>query len=265
MANKIRLDELVVQQSLAPDKPTAARLIMAGEVRTGDRLWSKAGEKVPIDTLLERKNKKCKWVSKGGVKLEKALKDFRINPQKKKCIDIGASTGGFTDVLIQNGAERVVAVDTGYGKLHMKLRENPRVQLVERTNFRTSYMDFDAESFDLAVTDVSFISLKLIMPGIARIVKEKGIVVALIKPQFEAPVEDVPKGGVVRDVNTQIEVICNLADNASEQGVYLHDLSPIPIIDSKKNLEFLSLWKKTPGKIDSTFIVTKVRQANAQR
>lgn len=263
MAKKIRLDELVVQQSLAPNQDMARRLIMAGEIRTGDRVWDKSGDKVPIETLLELKSRRCRWVSKGGLKLEKALKDFKIKPKGYKCIDIGASTGGFTDVLLHSGAEKVVAVDVGYGLLDAKIQKDPRVEIHDRTNFRLAPESLFGGPFDLAVTDVSFISLRMILPKAMAILKEYGLIVALIKPQFEAEKAQVPKGGVIGDLATHVEVISRLFEDMQQLSIYLHNISAIPRVDKKKNIEFLSMWNKSPSKVDNTFIVKKVRQAHA--
>lgn len=263
MAKKIRLDELVVQQSLAPNQDMARRLIMAGEIRTGDRVWDKSGDKVPIETLLELKSRRCRWVSKGGLKLEKALKDFRITPKGYRCIDIGASTGGFTDVLLQAGAEKVVAVDVGYGLLDAKIQNDPRVEIHDRTNFRLAPESLFGGPFDLAVTDVSFISLRLILPKAMAILKGSGLIVALIKPQFEAEMAQVPRGGIITDLATHVEVVSRLFEDMRQQGVYLHNITAVPMVDPKKNIEFLSIWNKKPSRVDNAFIVKRVRQAHA--
>ncbi|NLF97309.1 MAG: TlyA family RNA methyltransferase, partial [Candidatus Riflebacteria bacterium] len=192
MAKKCRVDELVVAQGLAPDLETARRLIMAGEIRSGDRVWEKAGERLPADSILDHKPRHCRWVSRGGLKLERAVAAFSMSVAGFRCLDIGASTGGFTDVLLQNGAAEVVALDVGYGLLDAKIQNDPRVIVKDRTNFRLIADDELGVPFDLAVTDVSFISLRHILPKAATMIKEEGAIVALIKPQFEADREDVP-------------------------------------------------------------------------
>jgi 23S rRNA (cytidine1920-2'-O)/16S rRNA (cytidine1409-2'-O)-methyltransferase len=245
MAKKTRLDELVVKQQLAPDLESARRLIMAGEIRSGDHIWEKAGEKLADDCVLEHRPKNCRWVSRGGLKLAKAIADFSLQVDGLRCLDIGASTGGFTDVLLQHGAREVVAVDVGYGLLAMKLQNDPRVIVRDRTNFRLAADDEFGPAFDMIVTDVSFISLRHILPRAEVMLKEAGNIVALIKPQFEAAKEDVPSGGVVVDPLLQTEIISSLQKFCNEDsGLYLHALAPVPRVDMHKNIEFLSLWNK---------------------
>ncbi len=241
---KLRLDELVVDQGLAENLDIARRLIMAGEIRTGDRVWDKAGEKIPIDTELELKSKHCKWVSKGGLKLEKALNDFSLNPSGTRCLDIGASTGGFTDVLLQNGAAEVVALDVGQGLLDPKVANDPRVIIKDKTNFKLLQPGDLGEPFDIVVTDVSFISLTKILPNAVPMMKENAYIVALIKPQFEAERHQVPEGGVITDPEVQIEIVEKLIAALGESGLYLHAMSPVPLVNRRKNIEFVSLWKK---------------------
>ena len=241
---KLRLDELVVEQGLAESLDLARRLIMAGEIRTGDRVWDKAGEKISIDTELELKSRHCKWVSKGGLKLEKALNDFALNPEGARCLDIGASTGGFTDVLLQNGAAEVVALDVGQGLLDPKIANDPRVIIKDKTNFKLLQPGDLGELFDVVVTDVSFISLTKILPNAVPMMKEEAYIVALIKPQFEAERHQVPEGGVITDPEVQMEIVEKLIVALGESGLYLHAMSPVPLISRRKNIEFVSLWKK---------------------
>ena len=242
---KQRLDELVVEQGLATNIEEARRFIMAGEIRTGDRVWDKAGEKIAIDTELELKSRHCKWVSKGGLKLEKAIKDFSLNPSGARCLDIGASTGGFTDVLLQNGAKEVVALDVGQGLLDPKIANDPRVIIKDKTNFKLLQPGDLGEPFDVVVTDVSFISLTKILPNAVPMMKDNAYIVALIKPQFEAERYQVPEGGVITDPDLQIEIIEKLISSLGESGLFLHDISPVPLVSRRKNIEFVSLWKKT--------------------
>ena len=241
---KQRLDKLVVEQGLAENLDTARRLIMAGEIRTGDRVWDKAGEKVSIDIELELKSRHCKWVSKGGLKLEKALNDFSLNPSGARCLDIGASTGGFTDVLLQNGAKEVVALDVGQGLLDPKVANDPRVIIKDKTNFKLLQPGDLGEPFDIVVTDVSFISLTKILPNAVPMMKEEAYIVALIKPQFEAERHQVPEGGIITDPELQIEIVEKLVDSLGESVLYLHAMSPVPLVSRRKNIEFVSLWKK---------------------
>ena len=243
MTKKARIDELTVIQGLADNLDQARRLIMAGEVRSGDRVFDKAGEKMPLNTQLELKGRFCRWVSRGGLKLEKALVDFQLTPAGWRCLDIGASTGGFTDVLLSNNAAVVVALDVGYGLLNARLQNDPRVIVRDRTNFRTIDDHEFGEPFDLVVTDVSFISLLMILPKAGRMLKPSGVIVALIKPQFEAEREQVPEGGVITDPDLQISIIQKLQRVLAEQGLQLCGLSPVPIVSHKKNIEFISLWK----------------------
>ena len=241
---KLRLDELVVEQGLADSIDIAKRLIMAGEILTGDRVWDKAGEKIPINTELELKSKHCKWVSKGGLKLEKAINDFSLNPSGMRCLDIGASTGGFTDVLLQNGAAEVVALDVGQGLLDPKVANDPRVIIKDKTNFKLLQPGDLGEPFDIVVTDVSFISLTKILPNAVQMMKENAYIVALIKPQFEAERHQVPEGGVITDPELQIEIVEKLISALGDSGLFLHAMSPVPLVSRRKNIEFVSLWKK---------------------
>lgn len=264
MSKKIRLDELTVEQGLADDLAAARRLIMAGEVRSGDRVWEKAGEKISADTLLELKSKRCRWVSRGGLKLEKALECFAVAVKGWRCLDIGASTGGFTDVLLHFGASEVVAVDVGYGLLDARLQTDARVVIKDRTNFRQLEANELGEPFDLAVTDVSFISLSKILPTAVTMLKDGGCIIALIKPQFEAPRHLVPDGGIVKDPAVHREVIGNLqAFFAENLGLYLHAVVAVPLVNKKKNIEFLSLWKmQAEGQIDAVVIADTITAAH---
>lgn len=247
MKNKIikkRLDELILDQGLADNIEIARKYILAGEIRTGDRVWDKAGEKIPIDTELELKSRHCKWVSRGGLKLEKAIIDFNLKPDGKRCLDIGASTGGFTDVLLQNGAKEVVALDVGQGLLDPKVANDPRVIIKDKTNFKLLNPGDLGEPFDIIVTDVSFISLTKILPNAVPMMKDESFIVALIKPQFEAERYQVPEGGVITDPEIQIEIIEKLKANLEDNNLFIHALSPVPLVSRKKNIEFISLWKK---------------------
>ena len=244
---KKRLDELVVEQGLASNLEEARRFIMAGEIRTGDRVWDKAGEKISIDTELELKSRHCKWVSKGGLKLEKAIKDFSLNPSGARCLDIGASTGGFTDVLLQNGAKEVVALDVGQGLLDPKIANDPRVIIKDKTNFKLLQPGDLGEPFDIVVTDVSFISLTKILPNAVPMMKDNAYIVALIKPQFEAERYQVPEGGVITDPELQIQIVKKLISELDNSRLYLHSMSPVPLVSRRKNIEFISLWKKYPS------------------
>lgn len=248
---KARLDELTVTQELADDIEEARKLIMAGEIRTGDRVWEKAGEKVPVTTKLQRKGRFCQWVSRGGLKLEKAIKTFSINPKGLRCLDIGASTGGFSDVLLYNHATSVTALDVGYGLLDAKIANDPRVRVIDRTNFRLAEPSVFGDPFDLIVTDVSFISLSKIFPNAVAVLKHSGSIIALIKPQFEAERHLVPEGGIIINPEVHLSVINSLKNFAREKcELALTMLDSAPIVSSRKNIEFLSLWQ--PGKTEIT-------------
>lgn len=264
MAKKSRVDELVVKQALAPDLATARRLIMAGEIRSGDRVWEKSGDKLSAEIVLEHKPRHCRWVSRGGLKLERALTAFALPVFALRCIDIGASTGGFTDVLLQNGASEVVAVDVGYGLLAAKLQNDARVIVKDRTNFKLAADDEFGAPFDLAVTDVSFISLRQILPKATVMIKEDGAIVALIKPQFEAAKDLVPEGGIVVDPMLQFDIIASLQEFFNESSrLYLHGLTPVPRLDKRKNIEFLSYWKKAPNHLSDEQIKVIITTAHA--
>jgi 23S rRNA (cytidine1920-2'-O)/16S rRNA (cytidine1409-2'-O)-methyltransferase len=264
MAKKCRVDELVVAQGLAPDLETARRLIMAGEIRSGDRIWEKAGERLPADSILDHKPRHCRWVSRGGLKLARALAAFSMSVASLRCLDIGASTGGFTDVLLQNGAAEVVALDVGYGLLDAKIQNDPRVTVKDRTNFRLIADNELGEPFDLAVTDVSFISLRHILPKAAAMLKADGAIIALIKPQFEAAREAVPEGGIIVDPVVQQSIIASLQEFCnSSAALYLHALVPIPRVNARKNIEFLALWKKSQSSLSEAQISAIVAAAHS--
>ena len=251
---KARVDELAVRQGFACDTAMAGRLIMAGEIRTGDHVWQSAGEKISEDTVLERKERRGKYVSRGALKLEHGLKSFPVTIDGKTCLDIGSSTGGFTEVLLNHGAESVTAVDVGYGLLDASLRSDPRVHLLERTNFRTApdnlflirgdNQDPKPRFFDVVVTDVSFISLRLILPRAVKLMKDEGDIIALIKPQFEARVEQVPKGGVITHPEVQEDVVTSLCSDLEECGLKMLGKAAYDLKKPGKNIEFICWFRK---------------------
>lgn len=197
---RVRADQLVVDRGLAPSRTRAQALIMAGAIHVGDRRVEKPGDLLPEDAQLTARGEDHPYVSRGGVKLAGALDGFHVDPRGLVCVDVGASTGGFTDVLLQRGASKVYAVDVGYGQLHDKIRNDPRVVVLERTNARTMTREtLSGEAMDLAVVDASFIGLDKLLPAIAAVLREGGTLVALVKPQFQLRREDVGKGGIVRD------------------------------------------------------------------
>lgn len=239
MAKKERLDVLLVTRGLFPTREKARRAIMAGLVRVEGERVDKAGEKVPLDARIEVKGDPCPYVSRGGLKLERALRVFGLDLTDKAVLDVGASTGGFTDCALQHGARRVYAVDVGYGQLDWKLRQDPRVVVMERTNFRYAEPSWFPEPPDVATVDVSFISLGLIFPPLATVLKAGGDVVALVKPQFEAGPALVGKHGVVRDPRVHAEVLRAVVDKARAANLAPLDLTYSPIRGGEGNIEFL--------------------------
>lgn len=240
---KERLDKLLVTLGLAESREQAQRMIMAGLVLVNDRPSTKPGHKIPTDAVI-RVKERPPYVSRGGHKLAAGLDAFGVDPTGWVCADLGASTGGFTDVLLQRGAVRVYAVDVGYGQLHWRLRTDPRVTVMERINAR--YLDRLPEPIQLVVIDASFISLRLILPAAQRILAPDGQIIALIKPQFEAGRERVGKGGVVRDERVHRQVLRDMVTWAAERGYGPQGLIPSPILGPKGNREFL-LWLQPGG------------------
>lgn len=247
MIKKERVDILLVQQGLFSSREQAKRAVMAGQVvNDHEERLDKPGEKIPIETTLRVKGQVNPYVSRGGFKLAKALKVFKISVQDKIVLDIGSSTGGFTDVSLQNGAKLVYALDVGYNQLAWKLREDPRVDVMERVNFRYSQpADFTLGQPQFAVTDVSFISLELILPPLTKILVPGGGLVALIKPQFEAGREHVGKHGIVRDAKVHIAVLEKILNFAQSQGFSVAGLDFSPITGGSGNIEFLAYFKLT--------------------
>ncbi len=242
---KIRLDVYLTEEGLAPSRSAAQAMIMAGDVYIDNQKAMKAGETLKGTEKIEVRGKAQKYVSRGGLKLEKAMTVFPIAMGGKICMDIGASTGGFTDCMLQNGAARVYSIDVGYGQLAWKLRQDPRVVNMERTNIR--YLE--AKSLDMMPdffsVDVSFISLKLVLPVAFDVLKDGGEGVCLIKPQFEAGREKVGKKGVVREKSTHIEVIENVLDFTRETGFSVLGLDFSPVRGPEGNIEYLMYIKKS--------------------
>ncbi|MCR4594142.1 MAG: TlyA family RNA methyltransferase [Clostridiales bacterium] len=244
MTEKKRLDNAVFEMGFCDSRSKAAALIMSGAVYVNGQKETKAGYNVKDDDTIELKGKTNPYVSRGGYKLEKALKVFPIDLNDCVCMDIGASTGGFTDCMLQSGAKKVYSIDVGYGQLAWKLRTDNRVVNLERTNFRYLTKDSVTEEIDFASIDVSFISLKKILPVLYGFLKENGKTVALIKPQFEAGREKVGKKGVVRDLDTHIEVVHSIVSFAYEEGFSLYGLDYSPIKGPEGNIEYLLLLCK---------------------
>ena len=236
---KTRLDVYLTEQGLVSSREKARAVIMAGEVYVNDQKADKAGQTVSETDTVEVRADSLRYVSRGGLKLEKAMAHFPISLTGKICMDIGASTGGFTDCMLQNGASKVYAIDVGYGQLAWSLRTDERVVNLERTNIRYVTENEVPEPIDFASVDVSFISLKLVLPVAYERLRDGGEMVCLIKPQFEAGREKVGKGGVVRDKETHIEVIENVVTFAREIGFSVLELDFSPVKGPKGNIEYL--------------------------
>ena len=241
---KQRLDILVVAKGLASSRQQAQGYIMAGQIFVNGRREDKPGASFEEDSILEFHGKTLPYVSRGGLKLEKALQVFPLELTDKVCLDIGASTGGFTDCMLQNGARKVYAVDVGYGQLAYKLRTDPRVVCMEKTNVRYLTTDKLAEPGDFASVDVSFISLKLVLPPLIALLTEEAELVCLVKPQFEAGREKVGKKGVVRDKAVHREVLETTCAAALALGLVIRGLDYSPVKGPEGNIEYLLYLSK---------------------
>ena len=236
---KTRLDLAVVERGLATSRPRAKALIMAGKIRVNAQLADKPGAAVGTNDTITLTGEDLPYVSRGGLKLEKALSFFDIQVADRTCLDVGASTGGFTDCLLKHGARRVYAVDVGYGQFAWELRNDPRVVLIERTNIRHLPAEALPEPVDLAVIDVSFISLKIVVPAVLKFMHKGAMIAALIKPQFEVGKGQVGKGGVVRDAEQHHSVLQDLTTFFEDLGFMVQEPVPSPIKGPKGNTEFL--------------------------
>jgi 23S rRNA (cytidine1920-2'-O)/16S rRNA (cytidine1409-2'-O)-methyltransferase len=250
---KKRLDQLILERGLAPTREKARALVMAGAVTVNGQVEDKPGSRIDESSTLEVLSGP-RYVSRGGLKLEKALREFGLDVTGKVAIDVGASTGGFTDCLLQHGAARVYAVDVGYGQLDWKLRSDPRVVVMERANAR--HLTELPESADLATMDLSFISIRLVVPAIARLVRQSGAIVSLVKPQFEAGRGQVGRGGVVRDPVVHRSVLSGLVEWGASEGFGVQDLAISPIRGPAGNVEFLALI--VPGEDNSPSIASRI-------
>lgn len=239
MKIKKRLDVLLTEQGYADTRSKAQAIIMAGQVYVNGQKADKPGISYEETVQLEVRGDVCPYVSRGGWKLEKALRDFGVKPEGYVCSDSGASTGGFTDCLLQQGARKVFAIDVGYGQLDWKIRSDPRVVVMERTNIRYVTLEDLGEPLDLSVIDVSFISLGIVLPTIKTLLKPTGQVLCLIKPQFEAGREKVGKKGVVRDPETHKEVLDHFVALADSLGFTILGLTFSPVKGPEGNIEFL--------------------------
>ena len=236
---KERLDVLLVKRGLAPSREKAKAFIMAGDVFVENQREDKPGSTFPVEAKIEVRGNKLKYVSRGGLKLEKALAVFAVSPDGRVCMDIGASTGGFTDCMLQNGAARVYSVDVGKGLLHYKLRNDPRVVVMEKTNVRYLKPEDVPEKIQFASVDVSFISLSLVLPAALSVLDENREMVMLIKPQFEAGKDKVGKKGVVRDPAVHEEIIEKIYDLVLASGLQAAGLDFSPVKGPEGNIEYL--------------------------
>ena len=244
MADRKRLDVLLVERGMAPSRERARSMIMEGNVYVDGVREDKAGSSFPDNAGIEYRGEKLKYVSRGGLKLEKAVSCFGLSFDGLICMDIGASTGGFTDCMLQNGAVKVYSIDVGYGQLAWSLRNDERVVCMEQYNFRYAEPSDFADRMDFACTDVSFISLKHILDPAASLLKDGAPMVCLIKPQFEAGREQVGKNGIVRDPGVHRQVIENVLGYALDSGFSVLDLDHSPVKGTKGNIEYLVLLRK---------------------
>ncbi|MBX9136038.1 MULTISPECIES: TlyA family RNA methyltransferase [unclassified Clostridium] len=266
-SKKERLDILLVEKGICESREKAKTNIMAGLIFVDGQRVDKAGEKVKVDADIVFKGEKLKYVSRGGLKLEKAMKTFGIDLTDKVCMDIGASTGGFTDCMLQNNASKVFAVDVGYGQFAWKLRTDERVVCMEKTNIRYVTPEDIGVALDFASIDVSFISLRTIMPAVKALLGDKGEVVALIKPQFEAGRDKVGKKGVVRDKEVHLEVIDRIINFLIENELNVLGLSYSPIKGPEGNREYLVYFtkdKEKEGNFELSQIEDIVNESHSQ-
>ena len=267
MSKKTRLDVLLVERGLFASRQKAQAVIMAGSVFVGGQRSDKPGTAVPEDAEIEVRGHVMPYVSRGGWKLEKAMKTWPITLTDKICADIGASTGGFTDCMLQNGAQKVYAVDVGYGQLDWKLRNDPRVVCLERTNARYLTHEQIPDDLGFASIDVSFISLKLIFPALYGLLRQGGEIACLIKPQFEAGREKVGKKGVVRDPAVHQEVLENFLIYAKENNFTVLGVTYSPIRGPEGNIEYLGYLRKSDepdAAVDTAAIVAASHQELAE-
>ena len=263
MKHKERLDVVLVERGLCDSRSKAQALIMSGEVYVNGQKSDKAGTPVEDEAVVELRGNPCPYVSRGGLKLEKALRDFGVDPTGFVCSDSGASTGGFTDCLLQKGAKKVFAIDVGYGQLAWSIRQDPRVVCMERTNIRYVTHEQIPEEMDVAVADLSFISLRLILGAVGALLKPEGEMVCLVKPQFEAGKDKVGKKGVVRDPAVHAEVLREFLRYAPECGFGVRGLDFSPIRGPEGNIEYLAWLKKGAESIPEPDIDALVAASHA--
>jgi 23S rRNA (cytidine1920-2'-O)/16S rRNA (cytidine1409-2'-O)-methyltransferase len=261
---KKRLDSLLVERRLVENQSKAKALTIAGKVRVNTQVEYKPDKRFDISVEISAQTEPNQYVSRGGIKLQKALKEFKVDVEGKIAIDVGASTGGFTDCLLQSGAKKVYAVDVGYGQIAWKLRQDPRVVVIEKTNARYLKPEFFGFHFDLATIDVSFISLRIVLPVIAKLIKPRGDIIALIKPEFEATRKLVKKGGVVKDPSVHMNILDSIIRIAQQNGVFAVNLTYSPIKGPAGNIEFLTLFKafQTEAVLDFKSVCQVVEEAH---
>ena len=267
MAKK-RADIVLFEKGLVESRERGKRVIMEGNVYIGTLRVDKAGEKVDESAEIYIKNNPIKYASRGGLKLEKAIETFNIDLNNMLTMDIGASTGGFTDCMLQNGARKVYAVDVGYGQLDWRLRKDDRVVVMERTNIRNVKAEDIGEKIDFISIDVSFISLKLVLPVAMDLLKEDGELLALVKPQFEAGKDKVGKKGIIRDKKVHEEVLNTVISFSKEVGFKIKGISYSPVTGAKGNIEFLIYLTKSIAHVDhneeENFIEDLVNKAHSE-
>ena len=265
MQDKNRLDAELFARGLVPSRERGRALIMAGVVYVGGQKALKAGQTVRSDDVIEVRENINPFVSRGGLKLQKAMQTFPITLQNAICMDVGASTGGFTDCMLQSGAQKVYAIDVGYGQLAWKLRTDPRVVNLERTNFRHCTREQVPDAIDFASVDVSFISLRIILPVLHTLLRDGGEAVCLIKPQFEAGRENVGKKGVVRDETVHEDVVHTITQFAADTGFLVLGLTFSPIKGPEGNIEYLMYLRKAEtgdAQIDDDTIHALIRASH---
>jgi 23S rRNA (cytidine1920-2'-O)/16S rRNA (cytidine1409-2'-O)-methyltransferase len=249
---KIRLDKLLVDRGDAPTLERARALILARMVKVNETYIDKAGTSVPVDAEIKIKGEDNPYVSRGGLKLAGALKEFNLDVENLVALDVGASTGGFTDCLLQAGARKVYALDVAYGQLAWKLREDKRVVVIERTNIRHYDGINIGERIDLVVIDVSFISLKVVIPAVLKLLKKDAMILALIKPQFEAKRREVEKGGLVKDASVQERVVSDISEFCKSLKLEVEGTCASSVLGPAGNREFFVLAKKKKSKEEAS-------------
>lgn len=262
---KERLDIIIYNRELAPSREKAKAMVLAGEVFVAGQRIDKPGAQIACDAEITIKKVVPRYVSRGALKLEKAARSFNIDFNNKIMLDVGASTGGYTDLALKNGASRVYAVDVGYGQLDWSLRNNPRVVNLERTNIRYLTDEIIKEKVDLVTIDVSFISTRLVFPVVKQFIKDDGVIVSLIKPQFEAGRDKVGKKGVVRNAEVHREVLIQCAGYAMQEGLYCTGITYSPITGPNGNIEFFLCLQKEGLTVDNITLLIAETVAKAHQ